>query len=811
MRRLSIGRTLQVALVTLTFALGLVAALGVASLYDTRQEYEDHLATSYELEVAASRMLAAGVVEEAALRARADSAELDAAAGAFEREAAAALALAGEDSESARLVRQREQAQDAIRRAARRSRRRSGSRDPIGSALLAARTASAQLAARQRERREEARAEVRDDTRRSALTAAGAGGLALLAALALVAALVAGMRRPLEDLVGATRQLSAGDLHKRVHPEGPRELRDLGEAFNAMAGDLDSAQRRIDEERRRLAVTVESLSEALVTTDAEGGVMAANPRAGDLVPELRPGAPAHGEGSPLPPLAEALDTEVLVEAGGRTLAVTAATLGGEEGGAVWTIRDISERARLERLKSEFVATASHELRSPLTSIKGFAELLGRSRTLDERQREFVEVIILSTNRLVDLVNDLLDVARAEAGKIELNRRPVDLGEQVREIATLMTPRLEGKRQRIELDIPFGLPRAYADPARVRQILTNLLTNAHLYTDEGGVLKVSVDHDDGWMLLEVSDSGRGMGPDELGHVFDRFYRGEDGGMAPGTGLGLSIVKSLVDLHEGRIAVASQRGVGSTFTVRLPRQPAAGSEPAPRLAIRGKRVLVVDNEPDIAALIARQLEPFGVKPVTVTSGAEAVERLRHGYFDAVTLDLFMPGMSGFEVLRLIRSDPEIENVPVVVVSVLSGREALAGEWTVTKPIDSEELADALGGAVLAGRTRVLVIGRAALRAEVTAALDGLGISHRWETSARAAARACEEERFEVALVDAAMRGAEGALGAVELRGRRLARKVILFSAGDDTAGHASLGPDPVPIEQAASAVVDALGAG
>ena len=180
-----------------------------------------------------------------------------------------------------------------------------------------------------------------------------------------------------------------------------------------MASDLEAASERLEEERRKLAVTVESLADALVVCDADGKVATVNPRAGELVPELQPGEEAR---APLPELAEALGREVTVEHGGRTLAVTAARLSGAGEGVVWTIRDISERARLERLKSEFVATASHELRSPLTSIKGFVELLAESR-LSSRQDEYVEVILASTNRLVDLVNDLLDVARVEAGTI----------------------------------------------------------------------------------------------------------------------------------------------------------------------------------------------------------------------------------------------------------------------------------------------------------------------------------------------------------------------------------------------------------
>jgi len=278
---------------------------------------------------------------------------------------------------------------------------------------------------------------------------------------------------------------------------------------------------------------------------------------------------------------------------------------------VWTVRDVSERARLDRLKSEFVATASHELRSPLTSIKGFAELLALSDDLNDREREFAEMILLSADRMVELANDLLDVASVEAGQIELRRRAVDLGEAVDEVAALMRPRFEEKGQQLDVEVEGRVPRALADPARVRQVLTNLLTNAHLYTGDGGRVAVTVEAEDRFVSLVVSDTGQGMTAEEVEQVFDRFYRAGDGDRATGTGLGLSIVRSLVELHGGTIEVESEPGRGTTFRVRLPRalelEPGADAAEA----IRGKRVLVIDDEPAIAELIVAQLAPFEVE--------------------------------------------------------------------------------------------------------------------------------------------------------------------------------------------------------
>jgi CheY-like chemotaxis protein len=477
---------------------------------------------------------------------------------------------------------------------------------------------------------------------------------------------------------------------------------------------------------------------------------------------------------------------------------------------VWTIRDVSERARLERLKSEFVATASHELRSPLTSIKGFVELLAATgKDLNDRQREFVEIIELSTNRLVDLVNDLLDVARVEAGRVEIHRRPTDMGDAVREVATLLRPRIDEKAQRLTLDVPDDLPLALADPSRVRQILTNLLTNAHLYTDSGGAIAVALHGTPHHVVMEVSDSGRGMTEEEIEHAFDRFYRGRGEGQPGGTGLGLAIVRSLVELHGGTVAIASSPEEGTRFTVRVPRaaEIAAGL-PAPRHALRGRRVLVVDDEPEIAALIAQRLEPYEVETVAVHSGEAALECLRTGRFDAITLDILMPGISGFEVLRTLRADPHLRGVPVVVVSVFSGREALAGEWVVAKPIDADELVDALGQAILAGRVRVLVVARPELRETLEPTLFELGIEYEWATDALTAAQQCLDYFFEVALIDASLHDPEAAMAALDLRGRRLRRSVVLFSGGDDSPGVARFDAEPVAIEDAGATVLGLL---
>jgi signal transduction histidine kinase/HAMP domain-containing protein len=812
MQRLSIARSLRLALVGLTVALAVVAAVGVASLYTSRQHYEDKLVDSASLATAAANLASAGVTEEEVLRdARGPGAAgaRSEAAATFAAAARNVMSLAQDDPVSMRLAQAQIAAETQARQLATQG-RFSVATAPSGP-LAQARSLANQLQARQLARQATARADARSSSRRALLLVAIAGVLAIVGALALVAGLIRGMQAPLDDLVKATRGLVSGRLGPRVKPAGPRELQELARAFNAMADELVAAYQQLEGERRRLAVTVASLGDALIVTEPGSAKIATvNPRGVELLPELAVGNDVDDDDSPLPPVEEALRGETVIEHNDRALAVTAALLGSDSDGVVWTVRDISERARLERAKSEFVATASHELRSPLTSIKGFVELLERSsENMSERQREFVEIILKSTDRLVDLVNDLLDVARIEADHVEINRRPIDVGEAVKEVVELIGPRVAEKHQQLGVYVAPNLPLALADPARVRQIVANLVTNAHLYTQEGGRIHVGIEPDRAWVQIVVEDSGVGMTLEEASRVFDRFYRGRKGS-TPGTGLGLSIVKSLVELHQGQVGVESAPGRGSTFRVRLPAAVTGIEVGAALDAIRARSVLVVDDEPEIAELIAGQLAPLDIRVTIAHGGEEAIELLRLDNFDAVTLDILMPGMDGFQVLQQIREDPHLRNTPIVFVSVFSGQQELAGEWAVTKPIDADELRNVLGAAVRAGRSRVLVVGRPELQSLVEPALDDLGIEHQWELTGAAAARVCEERRFEVALVDVGVRNPQAVLQALDLRGRRVRRVVILFSDSETPTppGVNRLGMEVVPAEEAAGAVLAAL---
>jgi two-component system, OmpR family, sensor histidine kinase BaeS len=231
----------------------------------------------------------------------------------------------------------------------------------------------------------------------------------------------------------------------------------------------------------------------------------------------------------------------------------------------------SRREELDRLKDEFVLTASHELRSPLTSVQGFAELLMLDRdSLTPRQAETVEIILDNCRHLVRLLNDLLDLARSDAGRLSIRPQPTEVAPLIDDVVRTMRAQTEAGNQSLTANVQSGLPLINVEPDRIRQILVNLITNAHEYSPEGAQIATFAHAVGAEVEIAVSDNGPGIPADQLGRIFERFTRGDAGltQRVGGTGLGLAISKSLVELHGGSIAAESTVGAGSTFRVRLP---------------------------------------------------------------------------------------------------------------------------------------------------------------------------------------------------------------------------------------------------
>ncbi len=243
-------------------------------------------------------------------------------------------------------------------------------------------------------------------------------------------------------------------------------------------------------------------------------------------------------------------------------------------------QEASRRDELDRMKDDFVLTASHELRSPLTSVQGFAELLMLEREkLSPKQAETVEVILDNSRHLVRLLNDLLDLARSDAGRLTIRPVPTEVEPLIEDVARTMRAQTVAKGQALTTEVEDGLPRVSVEPDRIRQVLVNLLTNAHEYCAEGASIRVTAARAGAEVEIAVSDDGPGIPEQQLEHIFERFTRGDAGltQRVGGTGLGLAISKSLVELHGGTIDAASTPGRGSIFRIRLP-VPAAAAPPA-----------------------------------------------------------------------------------------------------------------------------------------------------------------------------------------------------------------------------------------
>lgn len=240
-------------------------------------------------------------------------------------------------------------------------------------------------------------------------------------------------------------------------------------------------------------------------------------------------------------------------------------------GYVIVMQDITYLKELDRIKSEFVSIVSHDVRTPLTTIRGYVSLLPRVGPLNPRQQEFVEKVERAMQTIVELLNNLLDLSRLESG-YALSMETCSLTGILNEAVQIIRPQAEGKQHTLILELPADLPPIQGDPRRLEQVFLNLLSNAVKYTPPGGRITVRAREQEGYIAVQVSDTGVGIPPADLPHIFSKFYRvRREGEAAEGTGLGLAIVKSIVERHGGRVWAESEVGKGSTFTVLLPRHP------------------------------------------------------------------------------------------------------------------------------------------------------------------------------------------------------------------------------------------------
>jgi CheY-like chemotaxis protein/two-component sensor histidine kinase len=345
----------------------------------------------------------------------------------------------------------------------------------------------------------------------------------------------------------------------------------------------------------------------------------------------------------------------------------------------------------------------------LNAILGYSEML-TEEAQDLGQNDFVpdlERIHQAGTHLLALINDVLDLSKIEAGKMDLYVETFEIGPMIDAVVATIEPLVKKNENRLRVEVDPGLTEMRADLTKVRQALFNLLSNAAKFTQDGEVALVAQkDSVDGaeWVHLEVSDTGIGIAPEKLGHIFEEFSQAEDSTTREfgGTGLGLTISRRFCQLMGGDITVDSAEGRGSTFTIRLPTQVALDTAPPAEPAaaesdVSGEpgaahSVLVIDDDPNALDLLGRTLRGAGLRVVTAMDGQEALRLARTLQPAAITLDVIMPGMDGWAVLRELKLDPETRNIPVIMVSMTDDRDmgyALGATEFLTKPVERSQL--------------------------------------------------------------------------------------------------------------------------
>jgi PAS domain S-box-containing protein len=373
-------------------------------------------------------------------------------------------------------------------------------------------------------------------------------------------------------------------------------------------------------------------------------------------------------------------------------------------GRLFVLRDVTHEREVDRMKTEFVSMVSHELRTPLTAIKGFSEMVldGDAGEINEEAAEYIRIVFNNAERLVALVNDLLDLSRLESGRVQLKSERVDLGDVVQNVVLMMEQKVEEKNQQLTVKIDPDATAVIGDNDKLVQIVTNYVSNAYKYTQAGGSIRVEVTRQDSLARLAVVDNGYGIAPEDQTRLFTRFYR-VDNSMTRevgGTGLGLSIVKQMIEMQGGEVGVTSALGQGSTFWFTIPLAPLVQAaapaesptpiEKAPSLPPQAD-ILVIEDNLDVAHLIALHLEKAGYYVTIAQSAEEALKTLAQSLPDLITLDIELPGMQGDELAQHLRADPRTADIPVLIISAFAKNldGVQFGAYVLPKPIDQNEL--------------------------------------------------------------------------------------------------------------------------
>jgi signal transduction histidine kinase/DNA-binding response OmpR family regulator/HAMP domain-containing protein len=554
--------------------------------------------------------------------------------------------------------------------------------------------------------------------------------------------------QPLHRLNDAIAGLTEGRYDVDIPPDGVDELGAMARTlrlFRENAIERERLEADADRQRRLIETAIETISDGFVLFDPEERILLANSKYREIFPEA---APIVRPGISLREILEAQVKAKRVELGGMSpeqwieqrLAqhrepegyvderrygdawVRITKRQTQDGGKVAVYTDITElkerEAELEtakkhaesasEAKSQFLASMSHELRTPLNAIIGYSEML-IEEARDREQDGFVpdlDKIAGAGRHLLMLINGILDLSKIEAGKMEIFVEQLDVETLIRDVEGTIEPLMATNDNsfRVVLDGPLGEMRS--DLTKLRQNLFNLLSNAAKFTEQGEITLFAERQaraDGDWLIFKITDTGIGMTQEQCDRLFVAFTQADSSTTRNygGTGLGLSITRSFCQMIGGDITIESELGVGSTFTMEI---PANCAEPAvshdeliqPTDEESAAYVLIIDDEPSARRVIAAALSEAGFGYREASSGAEGIELARQARPLAIVLDIIMPRQDGWSVLRKLKSDPELCDIPVILATVLAERElglALGAVEYLTKPIDSERLIETI----------------------------------------------------------------------------------------------------------------------
>jgi PAS domain S-box-containing protein len=491
--------------------------------------------------------------------------------------------------------------------------------------------------------------------------------------------------------------------------------------------------------------------------------------------------------------------ELEIERPDGSLAVivaSAAPLRDQQGritGVASAFQDITRLRELDRMKDEFVSVVSHELRTPLTAIRGSLQLLlaDAAAIPDDDNRQLLGVALKSCERLVRIINDILDLSKIEAGQLALVRKPVSVHDLVQQSIESVQQIADQAGVRIVPEIPPGLPAVVADADRMTQALVNLLSNAVKFAPAGSPVTVAAREEDGVVALSVRDRGPGIAPQDLPRLFRKFHQLDGSPRSKGTGLGLAITKAIVEEHGGRASVESTLGQGTTFTVAIP-CAATGAEALSALVPRRPsppRVLIVDDDSSMRTMLRAALEVDGLRVIEAATGREAVERAREERPDAITLDLEMPEGDGWWVINELSGDPATAQIPVLIVTGTDADATGMRHPVVRKPFDTTDLIGNVSHLLKADSGRVLVADDDDdVRHVLSESLQRQGLTVIQAADGRQALELVESDRFDLVILDLDMPYVHGHDIIRALRNRNRDRRVpIIVMSGSSGERH------------------------